>query len=103
IGNIYSDEALWMAKINPLKNTSCLSESELKKLYSAIKKVLKKAIRLKGESFSDFRRIFGEKGNFDPERKVYGREGKKCFSCGKIIKKVKIGGRSAHFCPKCQK
>ena len=75
IGNIYSDEILWEARVHPLKNVSDLSEQELKKIYQAIKKVLKTAIALKGESFSDFRRVSGEKGNFDKERKVYQREG----------------------------
>ncbi len=102
IGNIYSDEILWEARVHPLKNVSDLSEQELKEIYQAIKKVLKTAIALKGESFSDFRRVSGEKGNFDKERKVYQREGEKCFRCGAIIQRVKMGGRSAHFCPLCQ-
>jgi formamidopyrimidine-DNA glycosylase len=68
-----------------------------------MKEILKKGILAKGESISDFRRISGEKGGFDPLRKVYRREREKCFRCGAIIKRIKIGGRSAHFCPKCQK
>lgn len=102
IGNIYSDEILWQAKIHPFKNTSKLKEGELEKIYQATREILPKAIELGGESFSDFRRISGEKGYFDKERKVYQREGEKCRRCGKIIKRIKIGGRSAHFCPKCQ-
>jgi formamidopyrimidine-DNA glycosylase len=103
IGNIYSDEILWQAKIHPFKDVSKLKEEELKEIFSAIKEILKKAIAAKGESISDFRRISGEKGGFDPLRKVYRREGEKCPRCGTIIKKIKIGGRSAHFCPNCQK
>jgi len=103
IGNIYSDEILWRAKIHPFKETSKLSEKELKKIYGFTKEVLKQAIELKGESFSDFRTPTGEKGDFDTIRKVYQREGEKCSSCKGIIKRVKMGGRSAHFCPKCQK
>jgi len=103
IGNIYSDEILWQAKVNPFKEIKKLSDEEMKKIYEAMKEILKKAIAVKGESISDFRRITGEKGGFDPLRKVYRREGEKCPRCGKIIKRVKIGGRSAHFCPKCQK
>lgn len=103
IGNIYSDEILWEAKVHPAKNTSKLKEKELKKIYQALKKILKKAIKVKGESISDFRRISGKKGGFDPLRKVYRREGERCPRCGTIIKREKIGGRSAHFCPKCQK
>jgi len=103
IGNIYSDEILWEAKIHPFKEVSNLSEAKLKKIYMAIKKILPLAIELKGESFSDFRRLSGEKGYFDKARKVYRREGGKCSRCGTIIKRVKLGGRSAHFCPTCQK
>lgn len=103
IGNIYSDETLWEAKVHPFKDVSKLSEKELKRIYQAMKKILKKAIEVKGESISDFRRISGEKGGFDPLRKVYRKEGEKCSRCGTIIKKVKLAGRSAHFCPKCQK
>jgi formamidopyrimidine-DNA glycosylase len=103
IGNIYSDEILWQAKIHPFKDISKLREEELKEIYLAMREILKKAIAAKGESISDFRRITGEKGGFDPLRKVYRREGEKCSRCGTIIKRIKIGGRSAHFCPTCQK
>ncbi len=103
IGNIYSDEILWEARVYPLKDVSKLSEKELNEIYQVIKKILKTAIKLKGESFSDFRRTSGEKGNFDKERKVYQKEGEKCFHCGATIQRVKLGGRSAHFCPVCQK
>jgi len=102
IGNIYSDETLWEAEVHPSKDVSKLSQEELKKIYQAIKKILGKAIKVKGESISDFRRISGEKGGFDLLRKVYRKEGKKCSRCGTIIKKIKLAGRSAHFCPNCQ-
>jgi len=103
IGNIYSDEILWAAKIHPFRDVSKLNEDELKRIHQAMRKILAKAIKLGGESISDFRRISGEKGYFDKERKVYRREGEKCSRCGTIIKRVKLVGRSAHFCPKCQK
>jgi len=103
IGNIYSDEILWEAKLHPLKDISKISEEGLKKIYFAMREILKKAIQLKGESISDYRRISGERGYFDRERKVYRREGEKCLRCGTKIKKIKIGQRSAYFCPKCQK
>lgn len=103
VGNIYSDEILWRAKIHPLKEVSKLTEKELKKIYKFLKEVLKKAIKVKGESFSDYRTPSGEKGGFDTLRKVYQREGEKCSSCKNIIKRVKMAGRSAHFCPVCQK
>lgn len=103
VGNIYSDEALWKAKVHPLRETAKLTEKELKDLYTAIKYVLKKGIILGGESFADYRNIEGKKGDFDDERKAYKREGEKCYRCGIIIKRIKVGGRSACFCPNCQK
>lgn len=103
IGNIYSNEALWWAKIHPQKRVSELNLKELKLLYNAIKKVLLAGIRLGGESFSDYRNVEGKKGNFDDERKIYKREREKCFRCGAQIKRLKFGGRSAFFCPNCQK
>jgi len=101
IGNIYSNEILWEAKVYPFKDVLKLSEKELKRIYQAMKKILKEAIKVKGESISDYRRITGEKGGFDPLRKVYRRE--KCPRCGSKIKKIKLRGRSAYFCPNCQK
>jgi len=103
IGNIYSDEVLWRAKINPLRKIADLSEEDLGNIYFAIIDVLKKSIKLRGESFSDFRDLQGEKGKFDVERKVYKREKELCERCKTPIKRMKVGGRSAHFCPKCQK
>lgn len=104
IGNIYSDEVLWEARIHPFRDTPNLSQKEIKNIYFAIKKVLLKAINLKGDSVSDYRLINGEKGKYQLIQKVYRREGEKCpRSDGGIIQRKKINGRSAHFCPVCQK
>lgn len=103
IGNIYSDEILWKAKIHPLKDIKKLKEKDLKRIYLSMKEILKKAIELGGESISDYRRVSGEKGYFDKERKVYRREGEKCLLCGSKIKRIKLKGRSSYFCPSCQK
>lgn len=103
IGNIYSDETLWEAKINPLRDVKTLKEKELKKIYGAIKKTLKKGIKVRGDSVSDYRKVDGTKGSFGNSEKVYRKEGKECPRCKSIIKRKKIGGRSAHFCPKCQR
>ena len=102
IGNIYVSEILWQAKIHPEKNVAKLNEQELKLLYQAIKKVLVLAVKLGGESFSDYRKPDGSKGDFDTERKVYKREGQKCYRCKTKIKRIKFGGRSSFFCPNCQ-
>jgi len=103
IGNIYSDEALFAAAIHPERRANTLSEKEIKKLYWSIKKILKKAIEVGGESISDYRKPDGSKGGFDALRKVYRREGKPCFVCKTPIKRIKIAQRSSYFCPKCQK
>ncbi len=103
IGNIYSSEALWWAKIHPEKDTQDLSEKELKELYKSIKRVLQKGVDLGGESFSDYRKPDGTRGDFDDERKVYKRERQKCPRCKNPIKRIKVGQRSAFFCPTCQK
>ncbi len=103
IGNIYSDEILWTAGIHPFKEVKQLNDREIKKIYDAMRKILPIAIKLGGESFSDYRRPSGEKGYFDKERKVYRREGEPCSRCGTSIKRVKLAGRSVHYCTKCQK
>ncbi len=103
IGNIYSDEILWRSKIHPFKDVSNLSDIELKGIYQSMKVILKKAVKLKGTSISDFRLINGSKGHYQTERKAYQRQGKKCSRCGGEIQRKKIGARSAHFCPTCQK
>jgi len=103
VGNIYASEALWEAKIHPEKPVLKLTEQELENLYKAIKKVLELGIKLGGESFSDYRKFDGTKGDFDSERKVYRREGQKCKRCGTKIKRLVVGQRSAFYCPFCQK
>jgi len=103
IGNIYASEILWQSKIHPEKRVEKLSEKELELIYKAIKKVLQLGVELGGESFSDYRKPDGSKGDFDTERKAYKREGQKCHRCGEKIKRIKFGGRSSFFCPHCQK
>jgi formamidopyrimidine-DNA glycosylase len=103
IGNIYASEALWQAKINPVKNVAKLSEKELKLLYKSIIKVLSLGVELGGESFSDYRKPDGSKGNFDMERKVYKREGQKCHRCGDKIRRIVVATRGTFYCPHCQK
>lgn len=103
VGNIYSDEALWKAKIHPLERIPDLDDDELRRIYKSLINVLEVGVKLKGDSVSDYRRISGEKGKFDPLREVYRREGKECSRCGSLISRLKIGSRSSYFCPKCQK
>src|SRR3989344_1777202 len=103
IGNIYADDILFAAKIHPLKKVEKLNDKELKSIFEAIKKILKKAIKLRGTPTSDYRDTAGKKGKYTEARLVYQREGEKCLRGNGIIKRIKIGGRSAHFCPVCQK
>ncbi|MBI4101510.1 MAG: bifunctional DNA-formamidopyrimidine glycosylase/DNA-(apurinic or apyrimidinic site) lyase [Candidatus Nealsonbacteria bacterium] len=104
IGNIYSDEILWEAKVHPLAETSRLPETSLNRIYEAVSAVLKKAIAFRGDSMSDYRQVSGEKGRYQEIQRVYRQEGKPCpRNDGGIIERLKIGGRSGHFCPVCQK
>jgi formamidopyrimidine-DNA glycosylase len=103
IGNIYSDEILWGAKIHPFKPANKLNEAEMKKIYAAMCGILEKAVKLRGTSTSDFRDTAGKKGGYTEIRKVYQKENEPCPRCNTPIKRIKLGGRSAHYCPKCQK
>ncbi len=103
IGNIYSDDMLWRAKIYPLCKPSSLSDYEIKRLYKAMREILTKAVKLRGTSTSDFRDTGGKEGKYTGYRLVYQREGEPCGRCKTAIKRIKIGGRSAHYCPKCQR
>ncbi|MCP6720096.1 MAG: bifunctional DNA-formamidopyrimidine glycosylase/DNA-(apurinic or apyrimidinic site) lyase [Patescibacteria group bacterium] len=103
LGNIYADEVLWLAKIHPLRRVEKLGEAELKTVYRAIKKILRKALILRGASVSDYRDAAGRRGRYDLVRYAYQRENEPCPRCKTKIKRLKVGGRSAHFCPKCQR
>jgi formamidopyrimidine-DNA glycosylase len=105
LGNIYVNEALYMSKINPLRNCYDLSIFETKRLISNIKKVISLSILNGGSSIKDFKNISGKSGEFQQFFKVYGREDKECsrFSCNGKIKKIFISNRSSFFCSMCQK
>ena len=103
LGNIYVDESLFRAGLNPLRKTSSLNLKDSQKLVAAIKKTLAAAIKRRGTSFSDYRQANGEKGDYQNLLKVYGRKGKKCFRCQTKLVGVKIGQRSSVYCPACQR
>ncbi|HRY52477.1 MAG TPA: DNA-formamidopyrimidine glycosylase [Candidatus Portnoybacteria bacterium] len=103
IGNIYSDEILFASRVHPLQRVFSLKQEEIKKIYDNIKKILSLAVKLRGTSSSDYLDAFGKKGKFAQELRVYGREGEKCVKCKSSIVRIKAGGRSAHFCPACQR
>jgi len=103
IGNIYADESLYSAGISPFREARTIKENELKKLKIAIVEVLKKSIGAGGTTFSDFRDLEGENGNFGLQTNVYRRTGKQCRQCKNLIERQKISGRSTHWCRRCQK
>lgn len=103
IGNLYSDEILFYAGIHPKRRVGELTNAEIKKIHEGIKKILTEALKYKGSSLDTYRRTTGEKGTYEFHRKVYRRAGQKCLRCGSVIKSIKMGGRTACFCPNCQK
>ena len=103
IGNIYADESLYSAGILPFREAQTIKKNELSKLKESIITVLKKSIGSGGTTFSDFRDLEGENGNFGLQTNVYRRTGKECHKCGSLIERKKITGRRTHWCPKCQK
>jgi len=105
IGNIYSDEILFRAKIHPERIAFGLKEREIELLHRTIRKTLREAIFNRGTTASDGRYLngTGRRGKFQTKLKVYQRQGEPCYRCGAIIRRVRIGGRSASFCPQCQK
>ncbi len=99
IGNIYADEILWRAGLHPTSRVEHLDDKDLKRVYTAMVSILKLAIRHKGSSMDDYRIPSGGKGNFQNFHKAYQRTGEKCSrKDGGVIKRLKLGGRSGHFC-----
>ena len=100
IGNIYSDEILWTAGVHPERKTSTLKNNEVENMWQATKKILVSSIKMGGDSMSDYRNIYGQKGGFQNIHKVYRRTKEECLKrgCKGIITRKIIGGRSSHFC-----
>jgi len=103
MGNIYADEALFLAKIRPTRKGKDITQSEAKKLLSAIRKVLTLGIKHSGSSIGSYKTTTGAPGKMQNYLKVYDQTGKPCFRCKGKVERIKIAGRSAHFCPSCQK
>lgn len=102
IGNLYAAEILFDAKINPGRRACELLDKEKEALFKSMQNILTEAIRCGGSSVDDYVRLSGEKGKYVRYHKVYGREGKPCFTCKTLIKRTVLGGRGTYFCPKCQ-
>jgi formamidopyrimidine-DNA glycosylase len=103
IGNIYADESLFLSKIHPRIHCSKLKPLQIERLHAAIVQVLQDSIGEGGTTFSDFRDIKGINGNYGNMAWVYDRDGQPCQNCGTVIERIKMAGRSAHFCPDCQR
>jgi formamidopyrimidine-DNA glycosylase len=104
IGNIYSDEMLWLSYIHPESQPKNIPNKNLKNLYLAMKKVLSKGIKFGGDSMSDYRNIDGERGSFQHHQNVYQKKNEKCGkkNCQGVIERKIVGARSTHFCNKHQ-
>lgn len=102
VGNIYADESLFRAGIRPRRRASTITREQLHRLFLSVKEVLREAIALGGSSISDYVDADGEEGFFQLQHRVYGREGEPCLVCKTPVRRVVIGGRSSHYCPKCQ-
>ena len=106
IGNIYANESLFKAGINPIRAANTLKPEEIKKLHKAILQILEKAIDCQGSSGKDewYRQLNGQTGCYQKHFLVYQRDGQKCpGACSGEIKRIKQGGRSTFYCPNCQK
>lgn len=102
LGNIYVDEALYEAKVRPDTSANLVSTPDLKRLWASSRSVLERAIENRGATFSDFVDGQGNAGSHQFHVQVFRRTGKPCYACGTPIERIVVGGRSTHFCPKCQ-
>jgi len=103
LGNIYIDEALWEARIHPLRHAHTLSVEEAARLHTAIRTVLSRAIKNLGTTLRDYRTPLGELGEHQEALAVYGRQGEPCPRCGEPIRREVVGGRGTWYCPSCQR
>jgi formamidopyrimidine-DNA glycosylase len=103
IGNIYADEGLWYARVNPLRPAGELDAGEISAVRRGVRQALRVGIRRQGATLSDYRTPNGGSGTMQDEFKVYGREGEPCLRCGSLIAKTRVAGRGTSYCPECQR
>lgn len=103
LGNIYADESLYEAKINPTRPADSLNKKEVELLYKAITRIIKKAIKVGGSSVATYKLLDESSGNYAREHKVYGKSGEKCLVCSNDFMTIQVQTRTTVFCPKCQK
>ncbi len=102
LGNIYADEALWRARVNPQRLANELSADEVARVTRAIRAALRTGIERQGSTLRDYAAPDGTSGSMQDEFRVYGREGEPCSRCRSTITKTRVGGRGTWFCPRCQ-
>ena len=102
IGNIYADEALWAARLHPLRTAGTLRPADERHLYDAIRTILAEAIERRGSSIDDYTAPDGD-GSMQERLQVYQRTGEPCPRCGRPVKRIVVGARSTHFCSWCQR
>ncbi|MEP6910137.1 MAG: bifunctional DNA-formamidopyrimidine glycosylase/DNA-(apurinic or apyrimidinic site) lyase [Actinomycetota bacterium] len=102
IGNIYADEALWWARLHPLRPGHDVSHEQLAALVHSVRRALRLAIARQGATLRDYRSADGARGSMQAEFRVYGREGEPCPRCGHAIEKTRVAGRGTWYCPSCQ-
>ncbi len=103
LGNIYADEALFRARLHPTRKATTVSRVKARALHAAVQDVLREALAAGGSSISSFVDGQGSKGYFQLAVKVYGKTGKPCESCGTPVRRIVVGQRSTHYCPRCQR
>jgi formamidopyrimidine-DNA glycosylase len=103
LGNIYVDESLYLARVHPMMRSDELSGEQVRRLNRAIKITLRRAIRHRGSTLRDYVDANGAGGGFQLQHRVYDREGEPCRACRASIERIVLGGRSTHFCPRCQR
>lgn len=103
VGNIYADEALFLAGVRPTRRSSRVTRAEYQAIARALRQVLERSIETGGSSINDYLHPDGGDGGYQDERNVYAREGTPCLRCATSIRRVVIGQRSSHFCPRCQR
>jgi formamidopyrimidine-DNA glycosylase len=103
LGNIYADEALWRARIHPLRPAGELDRDEVRRLHAAVRRALEIGIARQGASLRDYAQPDGRRGSMQLEFRVYGRGGEPCPRCGTPIEKTRVGGRGTWYCPNCQR
>jgi len=104
IGNVYADEALFRARLHPKRKANTLTESELKRLYAAIREVLQEGVAHRGTSATRglYRDIWGQKGRYQDRLAVFRRKGKACPGCEGTVEQIQVSGRATFICPSCQ-